>query len=97
NRNDYESGDPKPETLNVFELGWRYSSPEMRINANVYYMRYKNQLVLTGELNDVGAPLRENVGDSYRLGLEVDALFYLGEQFIARPNIALRTNKHLDF
>jgi hypothetical protein len=36
-------------------------------------MRYKDQLVLTGELNDVGAPLRSNVGDSYRLGLEIDA------------------------
>jgi len=97
NRNDYESGDPKPETLNDFELGWRYTSSKMRINANAYYMRYKNQLVLTGELNDVGAPLRENVGDSYRLGIEVDALFYFGEQFILRPNIALSTNKNLDF
>ncbi|WP_417362264.1 TonB-dependent receptor [Galbibacter sp.] len=97
NRNDYESGDPKPETLNDFELGWRYSTSKIRINANTYYMRYKDQLVLTGELNDVGAPLRENVGDSYRLGLEVDALFYLGDQFIIRPNVALSTNKNLDF
>lgn len=97
NRNDYESGDPEPETLNDFELGWRYNSSKVRINANTYYMRYKNQLVLTGELNDVGAPLRENVGDSYRLGLEVDALFYLGDQFILRPNVALSTNKNLDF
>ena len=97
NRNDYESGDPEPETLNDFELGWRYNTSKMRINANTYYMRYKNQLVLTGELNDVGAPLRENVGDSYRLGLEVDALFYLGDQFILRPNVALSANKNLDF
>src|SRR5690606_8716774 len=42
-------------------------------------------------------PLRENVGDSYRLGLEVDALVYLGDQFIVRPNLALSTNKNLDF
>lgn len=97
NRNDYESGAPEPETLNDFELGWRYNTPKIRINANTYYMRYKNQLVLTGELNDVGAPLRENVGDSYRLGLEVDALVYLGDQFIVRPNLALSTNKNLDF
>ncbi len=97
NRNDYESGDPESETLNDFELGWRYVKPNMRINANTYYMRYKNQLVLTGELNDVGAPLRENVGDSYRLGLEIDAAFYFGDQFILRPNVALSTNKNLDF
>ena len=58
NRNDYENGNPRPEKLNDFELGWRYLNPDFQINANVYYMRYKDQLVLTGELNDVGAPLR---------------------------------------
>ncbi|MCM5662040.1 TonB-dependent receptor [Galbibacter mesophilus] len=97
NRNDYESGDPEPETLNDFELGWRYATPKVKINANTYYMRYKNQLVLTGELNDVGAPLRENVGDSYRLGLEVDATLLLGDQFFIQPNFALSTNKNIDF
>ncbi|MGB5227970.1 MAG: TonB-dependent receptor, partial [Eudoraea sp.] len=70
NRNDYENGNPKPEKLNDFELGWRYVSPSVQLSTNIYYMRYKDQLVLTGELNDVGAPLRANVGDSYRLGLE---------------------------
>ncbi|QLE01383.1 TonB-dependent receptor [Galbibacter sp. BG1] len=97
NRNDYESGDPEPETLNDFELGWRYAKPNIKINANTYYMRYKNQLVLTGELNDVGAPLRENVGDSYRLGLEVDATFRFAEKFFLQPNFALSSNKNVDF
>ncbi|HET8735800.1 MAG TPA: TonB-dependent receptor, partial [Pricia sp.] len=97
NRNDYESGNPKPEQLNDFELGWRYVSPTFQLNANSYYMRYKNQLVLTGALNDVGAPLRDNVGDSYRLGLEVDANINLGKRFTLRPNIALSTNKNIDF
>ncbi|MGB7394759.1 MAG: TonB-dependent receptor [Pricia sp.] len=97
NRNDYENGSPRPERLNDFELGWRYVSPEMQLNVNGYYMRYKDQLVLTGALNDVGAPLRDNVGDSYRLGLEVDADIALGEQFKLRPNIALSSNKNIDF
>ncbi|EIJ38610.1 TonB-dependent receptor [Galbibacter orientalis] len=97
NRNDYESGSPEPETLNDFELGWRYASPTIKVNANTYYMRYKNQLVLTGELNDVGAPLRKNVGDSYRLGLEVDATFFFADKFLLKPNLALSTNKNLDF
>lgn len=97
NRNDYESGDPEPEELNDFELGWRYSSAKIKVNANTYYMRYKNQLVLTGALNDVGAPLRENVGDSYRLGLEVDATFFFADKFLLKPNFALSTNKNLDF
>ncbi|MGO4919310.1 TonB-dependent receptor [Maribacter spongiicola] len=97
NRNDYESGNPKPEKLNDFELGWRYISSAVQLNTNVYYMNYKDQLVLTGALNDVGAPLRENVGESYRLGLEVDANITLSKKFSLRPNIALSTNKNQDF
>ncbi|SDT42407.1 iron complex outermembrane recepter protein [Maribacter dokdonensis] len=97
NRNDYENGNPKPEKLNDFELGWRYVSPSVQVNTNVYYMNYKDQLVVTGELNDVGAPLRENIGDSYRLGLEVDANIILGENFNLRPNIAISQNKNKDF
>ncbi|WP_424003134.1 TonB-dependent receptor [Maribacter sp. IgM3_T14_3] len=97
NRNDYESGNPKPEKLNDFELGWRYISSAVQLNTNVYYMNYKDQLVLTGALNDVGAPLRENVGESYRLGLEVDANITLSKKFSLRPNIALSTNKNEDF
>jgi iron complex outermembrane receptor protein len=60
-------------------------------------MNYKDQLVLTGELNDVGAPLRANVGDSYRLGLEIDANIKLSDAFSITPNIALSTNKNQDF
>ena len=60
-------------------------------------MRYKDQLVLTGDLNDVGAPLRANVGDSYRLGLELDAQVQLGRKFTWGPNIALSDNRNLDF
>lgn len=97
NRNDYENGNPKPERLNDFELGWRYVSPKFQLNANAYYMRYKDQLVLTGELNDVGGPLRANVGDSYRTGLELDANILLGETFRISPNIALSSNKNVDF
>lgn len=97
NRNDYENGSPKPEKLNDYELGWRYISQNVQLNTNVYYMGYKDQLVLTGELNDVGAPLRANVGDSYRLGLEVDATIALGRQFKIRPNVALSKNRNRDF
>ena len=97
NRTDYENGNPKPETLNDFELGWRLKKETFNINSNIYYMRYKDQLVLTGELDDVGAPIRDNVGDSYRLGLEIDANFQLGKKFNIQPSIALSTNKNIDF
>jgi len=97
NRNDYENGNPKPERLDDLELGWRYITPDIQINTNVYYMNYKDQLVLTGEINDVGAPIRANVGDSYRLGLEIDANFRINDKFNVRPNITLSTNRNQDF
>jgi len=97
NRSDYEGGNPKPEKMNDFELGWRYNSEKTRLNINYYFMQYKDQLVLTGELNDVGAPIRENSGNSYRLGLEIDAALFLSEKWILRPNMTLSTNKNQDF
>lgn len=97
NRNDYENGNPEPERLQDLELGWRYVTPDVRVSTNMYYMNYKNQLVLTGALNDVGAPLRENVGDSYRLGLEVDVNMAMGQKLRWRPNIALSANKNKEF
>jgi len=96
NRTDYENGDPKPETLNDFELGWRINKEKVNISSNLYYMRYKDQLVLTGELDDVGAPIRANVGDSYRLGLEIDANIFISRRFTIQPNLSLSTNKNLD-
>ena len=97
NRSDYENGNPKPEQLNDFELGWRFMTPAVKISTNVYYMRYKDQLVLTGDIDNSGFPLRANVGDSYRLGLEVDAAIRVSEKLALRPNIALSSNKNIDF
>jgi iron complex outermembrane receptor protein len=97
NRNDYENGNPKPERLHDLELGWRYQKKGTSLNANLYYMRYRDQLVLTGELNDVGAPVRANVGDSYRFGLEIDADFLLGDKLRWQPNLSLSTNRNVDY
>ncbi|MNX62725.1 TonB dependent receptor [compost metagenome] len=97
NRSDYESGNPKPEKLNDFELGWRYNAPKTKLNVNGYYMRYQDQLVLTGALNDVGAPIRQNSGESYRLGLEIDATLFVADKWIFRPNVTVSTNKNEDF
>ena len=97
NRNDFENGVSAAEKLDDFELGWRYNAGKIRINSNVYYMHYKDQLVLTGALDDVGAPIRATSGKSYRLGLEIDAQIHLSDLFIIRPNIALSNNKNVDF
>ncbi|MDO4728115.1 MAG: TonB-dependent receptor [Bacteroidota bacterium] len=97
NRNDYKEGNPKPETLNDFELGWRYKTDAFRLNVNAYYMRYDNQLVLTGALNDVGAPIRENSGNSYRAGLEVEYGIALFKNLFLNQNFTISKNKNIDF
>ncbi|HSD15174.1 MAG TPA: TonB-dependent receptor, partial [Flavobacterium sp.] len=97
NRTDYENGSPKPEQLNDFEMGWRYVSARTRLNINGYYMAYKDQLVLTGQLDEVGSPIRANSGDSYRLGLEADAALTVLEQLVIRPNVTVSMNKNKDF
>ena len=96
NRTDYEGGSVKPEKLNDFELGWRYLSEKIQFNSNLYYMAYKDQLILTGTLDDVGSPIRSNSEKSYRLGLEVDATFVISKQIIVHPNFTLSRNKNLD-
>lgn len=97
NRTDYENGTPKPEKLNDFELGWRIQKEGIKAQANVYWMEYKDQLVLTGALDAVGAPIRQNVGKSRRIGLEVEAQWQFLDKFIWKPNFALSSNKNLDF
>ncbi len=97
NRDDFQGGVTEHETLNDIELGWRYTSKKASINTNLYYMFYKNQLVLTGELDDVGSPLRASSGKSYRLGLEVDANVQFSKFFSTSTNVALSSNKNQDF
>ena len=96
-RNDFEEDITTPEKLDDFELGWRFASEKVQVNTNLFYMDYKDQLVLSGELNDVGAPLRTTSGESYRLGLEVDATIAISEKISIRPNVALSSNKNVDF
>jgi iron complex outermembrane receptor protein len=94
-RDDFESDENiKPEQLNDFELGWRHRKGSFSFNANAYFMLYNEQLVLSGEINDVGAPLRTNSGESYRLGLELEAVIPVTSQLTLQPNIALSTNRN---
>tara|TARA_B100000780_G_scaffold2639_1_gene2240 strand:- start:81 stop:2420 length:2340 start_codon:yes stop_codon:yes gene_type:complete len=97
NRNDFENGVSSPEALDDIEFGWRYKSDNLKLNTNLYYMNYKNQLVLTGTIDDVGAPIRATSGKSYRLGLEIDADFKVSEKISIRSNAAFSTNKNQDF
>jgi len=95
NRTDFENNsDIKPEQLNDFELGWRHNKNNFTFNANVYYMQYNQQLVLSGQLDDVGNPIRTNSGKSYRLGLELEAIIPVTPKLTLQPNATLSTNKN---
>ena len=94
-RSDYESNlSIKPEELNDLELGWRFRNEKIKLNINSYYMLYSNQLVLTGELDDVGTPIRTNSGNSYRLGIEIDNFLKLSEKTSFQTNLTLSSNKN---
>tara|TARA_R110001583_G_scaffold59785_1_gene177687 strand:+ start:7473 stop:9707 length:2235 start_codon:yes stop_codon:yes gene_type:complete len=94
-RADFESNpEVKPEQLNDFELGWRHNTNIFKLNANVYYMLYNEQLVLSGAIDNTGTPIRTNSGASYRLGVEIDAGIQISKQFAVQPNITLSSNKN---
>lgn len=100
NRDDFEAGQgqlPKPERLHDMELGINHGGYLFNWGANIYYMRYKNQLVLTGKINDVGAYTRTNVPDSYRMGIELQANWRPLIWFNATGNIAFSSNKVKNF
>ena len=97
NRDDFKAGVTENETLNDVELGWRYHNNKIMLNSNLYYMFYQNQLVLTGQLDDVGSPIRETSGASYRLGLELDAAIQFCKAFNVSSNVAISTNKNKNF
>lgn len=63
---------PDPERLYDYELGYEGTFERFRAGVNLYYMKYKDQLILTGAVNDVGGYIRENVPDSYRAGIELE-------------------------
>ncbi|GGF69387.1 TonB-dependent receptor [Wenyingzhuangia marina] len=97
NRNDFEGGVSTHETLYDYELGWRANNKIVKVNTNLFYMDYKNQLVLTGAIDGVGSPIRATSGKSYRLGLEVDASIQISKELSFKPNAAISTNKNRDF
>jgi iron complex outermembrane receptor protein len=84
---------PRPEKLKNVEAGIRVKKSNFQYNANFYYMGYKDQLVLTGQLNDVGAYVRENVASSYRAGIELDGAIVLTPKWTLGGNIAYSQNK----
>ena len=94
-RSDYENNpDIKPEKLNDLEFGYRLSSDKLELNLNAYYMLYNEQLVLTGAIDDVGAPIRTNSGSSYRVGIESEINLELSKKLDISSNLTLSSNKN---
>ncbi len=96
-RSDFEQGVFTPERLDDFELGWRHKGASFRYSAVAYYMRYENQLVLTGAIDNSGAPIRETSGQSYRTGLELEGTWRLNEHWSMSTALALSQNKNVDY
>ncbi len=88
---------PRAERLYDFEAGYQLEGAKARAGVNLYYMRYKDQLVQTGELSDIGEPLTTNIPDSYRIGAEFTAGWNPFSWLALEANAALSRNRLLDF
>lgn len=84
---------PRPEYLGNLEAGMKKRWGSNFFNANLYYMHYRDQLVLSGDLNDVGAAIRTNVGESYRLGIELEMNTKISDKIYLASNMTLSRNK----
>ena len=100
NRDDFEASvneQPKREQLIDWETGLEFKKPKYVLNANIYYMDYKDQLVLTGKINDVGAYTRTNVPKSYRAGVELQLKYALSKKYITTYSVTFSQNKIKEF
>ena len=88
---------PKHETLIDYELGSELRLKKMLISGNLYYMDYKNQLIVTGELNDVGSNVRANFDKSYRAGVELMTTFLISKKVKLNMNGTYSQNKIAEF
>jgi len=88
---------PLPEKLTDIELGYRISGGNFNVGINGYAMLYKDQLVVTGQINDIGSAVRENVDKSYRIGAELDAGWQPFKDFTWRATAAFSQNKIKDY
>ncbi|MEM9527976.1 MAG: TonB-dependent receptor [Bacteroidota bacterium] len=97
NRNDFTENPgatrPTPEKLFNTEVGIRAQRNQFNYGINFYHMLYRDQLVLTGQLNDVGEYIRANVPNSYRLGVELQGGYRINDRFTVGGNLAISRNR----
>ena len=101
NRDDFTESSPESrpqhEQLLDIEFGHRYTSKKLSISTNFYNMQYTNQLILTGELNDVGSAVRVNIPESYRRGVEFTGSTLINEKLQFKFNCTFSDNKIATF
>lgn len=100
NRDDFEASPnqlPKPETLYDLEAGYQWGGYKYGLGANFYYMQYKDQLILTGKINDVGSYVRQNVDNSFRTGVELTAHWRPADWVNIQANATVSSNKIKNF
>lgn len=101
NRSDFTDASPSSrpgaEKLYDLELGFRQRGQAFNFELNAYYMYYRDQLVLSGRLNDVGAYTRINVPESYRAGLELSGRLNVTNSFHVQGNATLSQNRIVEF
>lgn len=88
---------PRPEKMYDYELGYTFRSPKVGFGVNLYYMKYIDQLILTGEINQIGELLADNVPDSYRAGVELTLNVQFAKWLRWQANAAFSSNKILDY
>jgi len=88
---------PTSERLNDTEVGYRFQSPTFSLGANLYYMKYKDQLILTGKISEIGEMLTSNISDSYRSGIELTAAAKIINWMKWDGNVTLSQNKIQNF
>jgi iron complex outermembrane recepter protein len=92
-----KTNQPASERLFNTEIGWKGQLENANFGINFYHMKYKNQLAITGQINDIGEQIRANVADSYRAGIELEAAVKLSNQLIFNTNVTFSQNKILNF
>ena len=101
NRNNFTDAPagrpPVHETLNDFEAGYALTGDFYKAGVTLYLMDYKDQLVLTGEINETGYPVMTNVEKSYRAGIELEAGVNLYNKVLWNGNLTLSRNRISDF
>ena len=100
NRSDFVDNAPKAplaENLNDLEAGFKTHKSNVAFSVNGYLMNYKNQLVLTGNVNDVGEAIRINAPESYRMGVEIETGIQLLKTLKINANATFSSNKIKNF